>query len=171
MKRLLILAAALLAAACTSQEAHLIYLPEQTPTPAVHTTPTPSPEPEPLNFAPIEGEGVATDLNGLPILNPQTHYFDYYLSITDLRVYEHNGETLIDAVISNSYPKTLVGGLRITFYDKTGRPYGYADFYTAGGELKLFTGDNRVYADVLTEVDVQGMTFKLDVIDAFRPEN
>ena len=101
MKRLLILAAALLAAACTSQDAHLIYLPEQTPTPAVHTTPTPSPEPEPLNFAPIEGEGVATDLNGLPILNPQTHYFDYYLSITDLRVYEHNGETLIDAVISD----------------------------------------------------------------------
>ncbi len=171
MKRWLILAAALCMTACTSQEAHLIYLPEQTPTPEVHVTPTPSPEPEPILFAPIEGEGVATDLNGLPILNPETHYFDYYLSVNDLRVYEQEGETLIDAVISNSYSKTLVGGLRILFYDSTGMQYGYADFYTAGGGLKLFTGDNRVYADVLTEVNVQGMTFKFEVTDAFRPEN
>ncbi len=53
MKRWLILAAALCMTACTSQEAHLIYLPEQTPTPEVHVTPTPSPEPEPILFAPI----------------------------------------------------------------------------------------------------------------------
>lgn len=171
MKRLLILAVALLTAACTSQEAHLIYLPEQTSAPAVRMTPTPSPAPEPIYFAPIEGEGFSTDPNGLPILDPQTHYYDYYLSVSNLRVYEHNGETLIDATITNTFQKTLIGGLRISFYDDSGMMYGYADFYTAGGSLKLFSGENRVYADVLTEVDVQTMDFELTVTDAFKPEN
>lgn len=171
MKRLLILAVALLTAACTSQEAHLIYLPEQTSAPAVRVTPTPSPAPEPIYFAPIEGEGFSTDPNGLPILDPQTHYYDYYLSVSNLRVYEHNGETLIDATITNTFQKTLIGGLRISFYDDNGMMYGYADFYTAGGSLKLFSGENRVYADVLTEVDVQTMDFELTVTDAFKPEN
>ena len=49
--------------------------------------------------------------------------------------------------------------------------YGYADFYTADGGLKLFSGENRVYADVLTEVDVQSMDFTLKVTTPFAPEN
>ena len=158
MKRLLILAIALTAVACTSQEAHLIYLPEQTQPPTVEVLPTPTPEPVPIYLAPIEGEGFATDVNGIPILNPETHYYDYYLSVNNLRIYEHNGETLI-------------GGLRISFYHESGMLYGYADFYTAGGNLKLFTGENRVYADVLTEVDVQGMHFELSVTEPFLPDN
>ena len=171
MKRLLILAIALTAVACTSQEAHLIYLPEQTQPPTVEVLPTPTPEPVPIYLAPIEGEGFATDVNGIPILNPETHYYDYYLSVNNLRIYEHNGETLIDATITNSFPKTLIGGLRISFYHESGMLYGYADFYTAGGNLKLFTGENRVYADVLTEVDVQGMHIELSVTEPFLPDN
>ena len=171
MKRLLILIAVLLTAACTSQEAHLIYLPEQTAAPAADVTQTPSPEPEPLYLAPIEGEGFSTDLNGLPILDPQNHYYDYYLTMSNMRIYEHNGETLIDATLTNSFQKTLIGSLRIEFRDESGRLFGYADFYTAGGGLKLFPGENRVYADVLTEVDVQDMSFAFIVTDAFRPEN
>ena len=171
MKRLLILLFALVCAACTSQEAHLIYLPEQTAAPAADVTPTPSPEPEPLYLAPIEGEGFSTDLNGLPILDPQNHYYDYYLTMSNMRIYEHNGETLIDATITNSFSKTLTGGLRISFYDASGMMYGYADFYTADGGLKLFSGENRVYADVLTEVDVQSMDFTLKVTTPFAPEN
>lgn len=171
MKRLLLLAFAMLAIACTSQEAHLVYLPEQTTAPAAVVTPTPAPEPEPIYLAPIEGEGFSTDLNGLPILDPETHYYDYYLSVNNLRIYEYNGETLIDATITNSFPKTLVGGLRIAFYSETGMLYGYADFYTAAGGLKLFPGENRVYADVLTEVDVQDMRFEFSVTDPFKPEN
>ncbi len=171
MKRFLWVLTALLCVACTSQEAHLIYLPEQTSAPVVNVTPSPSPEPEPIYFAPIEGEGFTTDPNGLPILDPQTHYFEYYLSVSNLRIYEHNGETLIDATITNSFSKTLTGGLRISFYDASGMMYGYADFYTADGGLKLFSGENRVYADVLTEVDVQSMDFTLKVTTPFAPEN
>ncbi len=171
MKRLWIALIALFCIACTSQEAHLIYLPEQTAAPVVEVSPTPTPEPEPLFFAPIEGEGFLTDTNGLVILDPQTHYYAYYLEITDLRIYEHDGETLIDAVIANKFQKTLTGGLRITFYNESGAKYGYADFYTAGGGLKLVAGENRVYADVLTEVDVQEMDYVLTVTEAFQPES
>ena len=168
-KGILVVFAMLLLFGCTSQEAHLGYLPEATPTAAPLFTPTPQPEPEPLTISPVEGEGFSTDLNGIPILNPRTHYRDYYLVIDNLRIYEENGETLIDATITNDFQRALTGGLRITFY-KDGIAYGYADFYTAEGGLKLIPGENRVYADVHTEVDVQMMDFEIDVSTAFVPE-
>ena len=150
MKRLLYLLLALLLIGCSSQEAHLIYLPESTPEPTPLFSPTPPPEPEPIALAPIEGDGFLTDVNGIPILNARTHYLDYYLVIDNLRIYEENGETLIDATITNDYPGKLTGGLCITFY-QDGIKYGYAEFYTAEGGLKLIPGENRVYADVLEE--------------------
>ncbi len=153
--------------ACTSQEAHLIYLEQATPPPTPAYTPTPAPIPEPIQIAPIEGEGLTTDANGLPITNANTHYFDYYMSIDDLRIYEENGETLIDAVLTNDYPYALAGGLRITFY-VDGIKYGYADFYTDSGRLLLFPGRNRIYADVRTEIDVQMNDFEITVTDPFR---
>lgn len=171
MKRFLILLLILsTVCACASQEAHLIYLPEQTPTPAALETPTPSPAPEPLELAPIAGEGFTMDENGLPVLNAQTHYFEYYLSVSNLRVYEQNDETLMDATITNSFSGVLTGGLRISFYDESGMLYGYGDLKTAAGPLKLFPGENRVYADVLSEVDVQGMDFAFTVTEPFEPE-
>lgn len=169
MKKLILLLALLLALGCTSQETHLVDLPEATPTTEPLVTPTPPPEPEPIPVAPIAGEGIRTDLNGLPILNERTHYYTYYLTVDNLRVYEENGETLVDAIITNNYAKTLSGGLCITFR-QDGITYGYGEFYTADGGLKLFPGDNRVYADVLTEVDVQMMDIDLAVSEAFVPE-
>ncbi len=169
MKRLLLLLLALILFGCSSQEAHLIYLPETTPTPEPQYTPTPPPEPEPINVDPIEGDGFRTDVNGIPILNESTHYYDMYLSISQMRIFEENGETLIDAVITNNYPKKLTGGLRIVF-SENGVQYGYATFRTAVGDLVLLPGENRVYADVLTEVDVQMMDFEIEVSTPFVPE-
>ena len=60
MKRLLYLLLALLLIGCSSQEAHLIYLPESTPEPTPLFSPTPPPEPEPIALAPIEGDGFLT---------------------------------------------------------------------------------------------------------------
>ncbi len=169
MKRFLLLLFALLLIGCTSQEAHLIYLPEATPTPVPLHTPTPPPEPEPIALAPIVGEGFTTDANGLPILDPQTHYYTYYLTVDGLRIYEENGETLIDAVITNNFEKPLVGGLSVVFW-QDGLKYGDGAFYTADGSLRLFPGENRVYADVRTEVDVQMMDFTFAVTTPFIPE-
>lgn len=171
MKRLLAIIWALaLLCACSAQKAYLIDLPEQTPAPTVLVSPSPTPEPEPLEIAPIEDNGFLTDSNGLPILNEQTHYYDYYLTIANLRIYEHNEETLIDTTILNSFQKTLTGALRIIFYGDDGIQYGYGDFYTATGALKLLPGENRVYCDVHTEVDVKDMRFELAIITPFAPE-
>ena len=169
MKRLLFLLLALLMLACSSQEAKLIYLPESTPTAEPLFTPTPPPEPVPIEVAPVQGEGFHTDANGIPILNEKTHYFEYYLTIRNLHIYEENGETLIDAIITNNYPNKLTGGLCITF-TRDNMKFGYGDFYTASGDLVLFPGENRVYADVLTEVDVQQMPFEITVSKPFVPE-
>ena len=170
MKRFAIVILALtLLCACAPQKATLIDMPEQTPVETADATPTPTPEPEPLEIAPIDGEGFVTDINGLPILNERTHYFDYYLTLSNLRLYEHNEETLIDAVILNSFSKTLSGALRISFVGEDGIRYGYGDFYTANGDLVLIPGENRVYCDVHTEVDVQDMAFNLEVVTPFKP--
>ena len=169
MKRLLLLLTVAALLGCSSQEAHLIRLPESTPTPVPVYTPTPPPDPEPINVDPVVGEGFWTDVNGIPILNERTHYFDQYLTISQLRIFEENGETLIDAVITNDYPGKLTGGLRITF-SENGVKRGYADFLTASGDLMLLPGENRVYANVLTEVDVQMMDYTIDVSEPFVPE-
>jgi hypothetical protein len=169
MKRLLLLFALLLIVGCSSQEAHLIYLPESTPTPTPMFTPTPPPEPKPINVDPVVGEGFKTDVNGIPIMDERTHYYEQYITVSQMRIYEENGETLIDAIITNNYPGKLTGGLRITF-TQDGVKRGYADFLTASGDLMLLPGENRVYADVLTEVDVQMMDFTIDVSVPFMPE-
>lgn len=169
MKRLLLLLALLLIVGCSSQEAHLIYLPESTPTPTPMFTPTPPPEPKPINVDPVVGEGFKTDVNGIPIMDERTHYYEQYITVSQMRIYEENGETLIDAIITNNYPGKLTGGLRITF-TQDGVKRGYADFLTASGDLMLLPGENRVYADVLTEVDVQMMDFTIDVSVPFMPE-
>lgn len=168
MKRLLPLLFALLLFGCSSQSAHLIYLPETTPTPTPLFTPTPPPEPIPITVDPVTGEVFMTDENGIPILNEKTHYYEYYLSISQMRVFEENGETLLDAVITNDYPKKLSGGLRVTF-SKDGVKYGYAELKTAVGDLVLLPGENRVYADVLTEVDVQMTDYAIEVSTPFVP--
>ena len=169
MKRLMLLFIALILFGCTSQEAQLSYLPESTPAPTALYTPTPPPVPESIPLAPVVGEGFKTDANGLPILDEKQHYYQNYLTVSNLRIYEENGETLIDAVITNDYPRKLSGGLCIRFKEGD-LMYGYAEFYTAGGGLVLFPGENRVYADVLTEVDVQMMDFEIAVSTALVPE-
>ena len=168
MKRLLPLLFALLLIGCSAQSAHLIYLPETTPTPTPMYTPTPPPEPIPITVDPVTGEGFVTDENGIPIMNEKTHYYEYYLSISQMRVFEENGETLLDAVITNDYPRKLSGGLSIVFSDN-GIKYGYAELKTASGDLILLPGENRVYADVQTEVDVQMMEYTIEVSTPFVP--
>ncbi|MBQ1632137.1 MAG: hypothetical protein II049_04885 [Clostridia bacterium] len=170
MKRLLLLLAAALLLGCSTQEAHLIYLPESTPTPVPMYTPTPPPEPQPIHVDPVMGEGIRTDVNGIPILDERMHYYEQYITVSQMRIYEENGETLIDALITNDYPGKLSGGLRITF-KQDGVKLGYAEFRTASGDLLLLPGENRVYADVLTEVDVQMMDFTIDVTKPFLPES
>lgn len=153
--------------ACTKQEAHLVYLPEETeqPTPV----PTATPMPEEILLPPVDGVALEKDANGVPILDPVEHYYSYYLNLRDVRVYEYGEETFLDLIVDNGYSSILTGGIRISFYDENGTLYGYGDLYTAEGELTLITGENRVYADIQTEVDVQLMDFTFTVTEALTP--
>lgn len=155
--------------ACTVQEAHLVPLPD--PTAVVNPTPkaTETPAPEALLVPDITGQPFETDLNGIVITDPSTHYYEYYITLSDLRVYEYEEGTFLDGKLVNSYPQTLSGKLRIVFKNKDGVTYGYGDIYTAGGGLKALPGENLIYADILSEINVQMMDFIIQVTGSFTP--
>lgn len=168
MKRiLLILMCLLLSTACVEQTARLVYLPEETGDPSEQATIPPTPEI--LKVEDIYGSSFVTDINGVPILNEQEHYFGYYITFTDIRIYEYNDSTFLDAVAYNGYSELLKGGLRIEFNSEAGTLYGYGELKTADGELTLFPGENRVYAEIFTEIDVQQMDFTFEVSEPLQP--
>ena len=157
---------------CVKQDAYLIYCQgevlEASPTPAV--TPVPTATPEVVSFPPITGDTFSMDEKGLPILDAENHYFQYYLVFTDIRIYEENGYTFLDGICSNSYSRPLTGGVRILFRDSSdGSVYGQGDVYTADGDMTLQPGENRIYAEILSEKDVQLMAFSLELTTPFTP--
>ena len=171
---LLILAGALLALllpGCVRQDAWLSYTVRETSQPtatAVHTV-SPTMEPISLNVEPIQGEGFHTDRKGIPILDKDTHYFTYYLSFSDMRIYEEDGFTYLDGVCTNSFDGTLMGEARICFYDENEKLVGYGDLHTADGGLTLAVGTNLIYAEILSEVDVQRLSCRIEQTSPFNP--
>lgn len=155
---------------CIQQEAWLIYSPEESrPTVSPAFTPEPTATPEVLEIPPITGSTFSMDEKGLPILDAATHYFTYYLVFTDLRIYEENGFTYLDGVCANSYSRPLTGGVEIVFADSTGAVFGRGALYTAEGDMTLNPGENRIYAEILSETDVQLMGFSLQITIPFTP--
>lgn len=160
-KLLLTLLCAALLFGCTVQEAHLVYRPEPTSDPTA--VPTATPDPVRLDIPAVTGEPFKTDANGVLITDEATHYYEYYVTLNNLRIYEYEQGTYLDATLVNSFPQTLTGNLRLYFRDGNGVLYGYGDLYTAGNnKLVCLPGENRVYADILTEIDVQMMDFTID---------
>lgn len=156
--------------ACVRQDAWLIYSPEEarpTGTPAI--TPEPTATPEVLEIPAITGSTFPMDEKGLPILDASTHYFTYYLVFSDLRIYEENGYTYLDGVCSNSYSRPLTGGVEIVFADSTGAVYGRGQLHTAEGDMTISPGETRIYAEILSEKDVQLMGFTLQLTTPFTP--
>jgi len=170
MKRrlLLTLLCAALLLGCTVQEAHLVYRPEPTSDPTA--APTATLEPARLDIPAVTGAPFVTDANGVPITDEATHYYDYYVTLNNVRIYEYEQGTFLDATLINSFPQTLTGKLRLSFRDVNGVLYGYGDLYTAGSDRTLvcLPGENRVYADILTEIDVQMMDFTIS--GSLRPQ-
>ncbi len=161
----------LLLTGCVRQDAWLSYtVPEtQQPTPTAIHTPAPTQEPILMIVEPIQGENFHTDRKGIPILDKDTHYFIYYLAFSDLRIYEENGFTYMDGICTNSFDGTLTGEARICFYDKDQKLVGYGTIHTAEGGLTLSVGTNRVYAEILSEVNVQQLTCQIEQLSPFNP--
>ena len=160
-----------LTAGCVRQNAWLSYAVPETmaPTATPRETPAPTREPVPLTVEPIQGEAFHTDRKGIPILDSDTHYFTYYLSFSDMRVYEEDGYTYMDGICTNSFDGTLTGRAQLCFYDADEKLVGFGDIHTADGELLLTVGTNRIYAEILSEVDVQQLTCRIEQVSAFNP--
>ena len=165
------LCTALLLIGCVRQDAWLSYAVPETQQPtatAVHTL-APTREPLPLSVEPVLGEDFHTDRKGIPILDKDAHYFTYYLAFSDMRIYEEDGFTYMDGVCINSFDGTLAGEARICFYDQNEKLVGFGNVHTAEGGLTLSVGTNRIYAEILSEVDVQQLDCRIEQISAFHP--
>ncbi len=162
----------LLLPGCVRQDAWLSYTAvHETPLPSATPVQTLSPtiEPIPIEVEPILGEDFYTDRKGIPILDKDTHYFTYYLAFSDMRVYEEDGYTYMDGICTNSFDGTLIGEARVCFYDKDEKLVGYGTIHTAEGNLTLGVGDNRIYAEILSEVDVQQLSCRIEQTVPFNP--
>ncbi len=168
---LAVLVAALLTAGCVRQDAWLSYAVPETQQPtatAIHTL-APTREPILMSVDPIQGEDFHTDRKGIPILDSDTHYFTYYLAFSDMRIYEEDGYTFMDGICVNSFDGTLSGGANICFYDRNEKLVGFGVIHTAEGDMTLAVGSNRIYAEILSEVDVQQLECRIEQTSAFRP--
>ena len=161
----------LLLAGCVRQDAWLSYAVPETQQPTVTAAHTLAPTREPINVLldPIQGEDFYTDRKGIPILDKDAHYFTYYLAFSDLRIYEEDGYTYMDGICTNSFDGTLTGEARICFYDKDEKLVGYGTIHTAEGDLTLTAGENRVYAEILSEEDVQLLDCRIEQTAPFNP--
>ena len=161
----------LLLAGCVRQDAWLSYsVPEtQPPSPTARHTPAPTREPINLDVEPVYGEDFYTDRKGIPILDKDTHYFSFYLSFSEMRIYEEDGYTYMDGICTNAFDGTLTGEARICFYDKDEKLVGYGNIHTAEGGLTLAVGSNRIYAEILSEVNVQQLNCLIEQVSPFRP--
>ena len=156
---------------CVRQDAWLSYAVPETPQPtptAVHTL-EPTREPISVSVEPVQGEIFYTDRKGIPIFDKDTHYFTYYLSFSDLRIYEEDNYTYMDGICTNSFDGTLTGEANICFYDKNEKIVGYGVIHTAEGGLTLSVGINRIYAEILSEVNVQQLTCRVEQVSPFNP--
>lgn len=141
------------------------YEPEITGTPTPTASPTPLPEPfrAEITAAPRE-----TDRLGR-LIETEDHYFRYYLSFGDMRVYEYETGTFLDGVAVNAFPAALDGEVSVVFRDANGRLLGKGKLHLADGSTLLPTGTSNVYAEIVTDITVQDMDFTLEVERAFAP--
>ncbi len=164
----------LLCCSCVTQEA-VLYEAAPTDTlllltPGDSPFPTETAQPEQTLLIPaVTGSAAPCDANGIPIFDADTHYFTYYLVFSDLRVYEYEEDSFLDGVCTNHYGKALVGAARVVFRDEAGRVFGYGQLHTAEGDCVLQAGENRIYAEILTEVDVKLMDLTIEIDTPFLP--
>jgi len=139
--------------------------------PVIRGTPTPSasptPLPPPLTLV-LTAEPLPVDALG-NIITSSDHYFRLYLSFGDLRVYEYENGTFLDAICVNAYPLPLDGILKMVYYSEDGKICGIGQIHNARGGTMLHTGSNAIYAEILTDIDVRELDFVWEIITDYLP--
>ena len=143
------------------------YRPEISGTPAPSATPAPTPTPA-VFTATVTAEPLPTDVLGLIIEDPDTHYYSY-LSFGNLRVYEYDTGTFLDGICYSSYPVPLAGTIRIIYRTEDGRICGEGTLHNAKGTNEIQPGSNAIYAEILTDISVLSMDYTFEVTESFRP--
>lgn len=159
---------------CVKQEAYLTYAPMETPAPSAHsaTTEKPAITPSELSVSTVAGDIPATDNRGVSILSPETHFFKYYVSFSNLRIYAEEDHCYLDATCTNNYDVRLSGTCCIVFYDSEGRVCGKGTLHTAedSDTLILAPGDTLVYAEIASETDISMYSFAISPESPFLPD-
>ncbi len=146
-----VLALALVFAGCISQTPELVG----TPTPKFTPTPVPTPTPELFELP----EDTSIDAMGNRI-NSDDHFLQY-LKLRDIRIYEYQGDTMLDGICTNTYSEELTGAFEIVFTDVTGVELARAEVDTRSGLASFPVGDTAIYAQIDTDMDIQLLPFTL----------
>ncbi|MBR6006043.1 MAG: hypothetical protein IK064_00270, partial [Clostridia bacterium] len=90
-------------------------------------------------------------------------HYERYISFSGIRIYEENGETLIDCTVTNSYPELMLLAVNITFFNDDGEEIASGSLQMPDGSflLALEPGDTPLYARILTDIVLTDKTFKL----------
>jgi len=134
-----------------------------TPTPSASPTPLPEPFTAVITAAPLEVDQLGKRIES------EDHYFRYYLSFGDLRVYEYGTGTFLDGICVNAYPLPLDGELNIVYYTDEGKVQGIGKIHTSDGGTVFKSGSNAIYAEINTDINIQEKDFVLEVTRTFRP--
>ena len=134
-----------------------------TPTPSASPTPLPDPFTAEITAAPFPVDQLGKRIES------DDHYFRYYLSFGDLRVYEYGTGTFLDGICVNAYPLPLDGVLNIVYYTEDGKVQGIGQIHTSDGGTVFKSGSNTIYAEINTDINVQEKEFVLEVERAFQP--
>lgn len=159
---------------CVSQEANLSYSPVTVES-QIETTPeiTQKPEATPFSIYPeaAGGETIPTDTMGIAVIDPDTHYFRFYVSFSEIRIYEEDEQDYLDGICTNGFEQDLHGRCRIVFYDTEGQKCGEGVLHTSDSltDMDLLCGDNRIFSEIASETDVSGLAFEIETIVPFLP--
>lgn len=153
-----IMAALAFAAGCIAARPELV--PEYTIEPVVEETsePMPSETPEATPFA---AEEPTVDALGNAI-DGADHY-ERYITFRNVQVYEDVGDTFLDCVIYNSYPRDIICAVSAVFRDKDGNVAATGSLRSGDGQyiLVLKPGENRAYARMDTDTSLLGFDVEL----------
>lgn len=159
--------------ACEKQEAYLAYSPIDQGPSSDYIERSPAPTATPFQFivSPIVGTPFAIDNSGIAIIDRETHFYKYYISFSDIRIYEEDEHCYLDAICTNGYDKPLTGECIIVFYDQEGRTCGKGVLHDADSmlSLTLLPGDNRIYSEIASEMDISACPFEFEAISTFTP--
>lgn len=165
---ILLSALALLASLCGCIDAKPVCREDITPPPAATVAPEVTDEPEPTvaeptdTPAPTMPPADAADALGNPISGAE--HFMRYITFKDLIVYEQEGGTFLDGIVSNAYPEPITCAVSIVYYDEGGGVLARAQLQTRDGKylLVLEPGDTVVYAHILTDITLTGLEYVLE---------